>query len=112
MERTYGLFQTLALDLFDLAGDFNTIHREKLLHMRVGAFLQIRNGSEVDGLAFEQEHNGIGYLPHEIQIMGHNNGSEAELLLQIEHQIAKMIRHDRIDHCGGLVVQNAFRLSG
>ena len=73
-------------------------------------FVQIRRRPEVDNPPLVQEHDTVGHLPHQIEIVSHHDGSQLELLLQPQHQIAQMVGHDRIHHGRRLVVKNALWL--
>jgi hypothetical protein len=41
-----------------------------------------------------------------------DDAGELELMLQLLNKVAEKLRHERVDHRGGLVVENAFRLRG
>src|SRR4051812_38696749 len=99
-----------ALDLFDFARDLDSIHCQELLYMRVFALSQLRHGSKVDRFALIKENYRVGHLAHEIEIVSHYDRSQAQLALQPQHQVAKIIGHDWIYHRRWLVVENALRL--
>jgi hypothetical protein len=59
--------------IFNLAKNLNPVHRQKLLHMRMLAFLQFGNRPKVDCLTLVEKHHGIGYFAHEVEIVRHHN---------------------------------------
>src|SRR5271154_1704067 len=91
-------------------GDSYTIHGQKFLDVGVVGLFEILDGAEEDGAAFEEHNHTVGYVAHQVEIVGYDYAGQAKLAFQAQHQVGQVIRHHRVDHGGGFVVENALGL--
>ena len=89
---------------------FDPVVREKFLDVRVWGFRQFRYRTEVDRMTLVQYHDAVGDFAHQVEIVRHDDARQPQLGLQLQHQIAHLLAHDRIDHRRGFVIKDAFGL--
>ncbi len=79
--------------------------------MRMIRVRKLGNRTEVNDAALMKYNHLVGYRPHEVQVVGYNDGGQVKLFFQALHESGYVVRHDGVDHRCGFIVQNAFRLS-
>src|SRR5579871_4361571 len=95
---------TRELDLY-----LQLIQLQKLLNDRLRGFFHFRVSPEEDGSAFVEKDDALGQLFREAHIVSYNDAGQVELDFQPLDKVAQQLRHQGIDHGGGLVVEDAFR---
>lgn len=94
------------------ASEIHAIHGQEFLHVRMLALLQFAHRAKIDDTALEQKHNAVGDPPHQVKVVSNHQRGQPELLLQPQHQVRQVVRHDGIHHRRRLVVEDAFGLGG
>ncbi len=57
-----------------------------------------------------QKYDAVSQFLGQAHVMRYHDAGELELVLQFLDEVAQKLRHEGIDHGGGFVIKNAFRL--
>ena len=98
-------------DPSELRQDQRVELQELAQHLIAGA-LHFLHGAEELRAPLMQEKHAIREPLREAHIVGHHDAGQAQLTPELLNEVAEQAGDQRIDHSGGLVVQNRFRLRG
>jgi hypothetical protein len=82
------------------------------LNTRIGRGQKCRQRSKEAGAALIEEQYGVGEALGKAHVVSDDDASESELALEALDEVAEAAGDDGIDHGGGLVVEDHFRLCG
>src|ERR1700691_2741078 len=83
---------------------------EKLAEDLIFGMLHFLGGTEKLRLPLIEEEDPIREALRQAHIMGNHDTCEAELVFELLDQTAQATPHERVDHRGGLIVEDSLRL--
>ena len=84
------------------------VEGEELLEHWVVGLVHLSHGAKEAGLSLVQEDDAVGQLTGQAHVVGDDDAGEVKLGLEAANQVGEEVPHQRVDHGGGLVIEDGY----
>jgi len=92
-----------------LTFDLQFVQLQELPDDRLGGFFHLGIWTEENRFPLMQKDHAVGKFLGQAHVVSNHDTGQAQLELEPLDEVSEKLRHQRVDHGGGLIVKNAFR---